>query len=498
MTPILSPGDKIADKYRILDTLGRGGMGVVYLAQHERLDRQVAIKLLHAQLAERGAAVTRFEREIKAMALVKNRHIAQALDADVLEDGSLFLVMEYLQGRNLRAELKRRGPIPFKEAAAYLIQACHGIAAVHDLGIVHRDLKPANLFLTDLDGPRCLKVLDFGIAKFLEGDSGATTETDLSLGTPLYMSPEQLTKPDEISPRSDVWALGVVLHELIAGVSPFAAATPGAVVAAVVLDAPLSLGTLVPEVPEELSRIVAGALTKSPELRIPSVRALAELLAPFALPIDAIFVGSSTPPATPRPEPAQRRTSMRPLLSAQIEGKVGAFDENARGEDRERLDGLRKLPSLGQLALDLKGQGAVIDDPTTSYGFEPVLPDQVASPEPPSRSRRGRWGLGAAGTLLVVGLVAKMLASAAPASGAAEAPRLPAPAEVLPSPSPAAAPTATAPSTLELPAPSASVVAPVSSQASKPRDTQKKLRVLPVPSESKPLPLAADAKPLHL
>src|SRR6188768_638998 len=316
MNAAMSPGDRIADKYRIVSTLGRGGMGVVYLAQHERLDRPVAIKLLHTQLEQKSVAVTRFEREIKAMALVNNRHIAHALDADVLDDGSLFLVMEYLEGHNLRVELRQRRAIPYPEAVAYIIQACQGIAAVHDVGIVHRDLKPGNLFLTELSGARCIKVLDFGVVKFLESyDGGAATEADVAVGTPLYMSPEQLRTPDEVSPRSDVWALGVVLYELIAGLSPFAAATPGAVVAAVMLDAPVPLATLVPEVPEELARVVAGALSKVPKFRIGSVRELAELLSPFAMPTDAIRVAPST--SSPPPARTLSRTSVRPQLAAQ-------------------------------------------------------------------------------------------------------------------------------------------------------------------------------------
>lgn len=347
---MIQPGDTIADKYRILRTLGSGGMGVVYLAQHERLQRPVAIKVLHSGLDDARGAVIRFEREIRAMAKVRNPHVAHAFDADVLPDGAPFLVMEYLDGRDLRMERNLRGSIPFPEAVAYLIQACDGVAAVHDVGIVHRDLKPHNLFLTQLTGPRCVKVLDFGIAKSMVGADVTVTSQDLAVGTPLYMSPEQLRTPEDVSSRSDVWALGVVLYELIAGVSPFAADTPGAVVAAVVLDNPVWLADMVPEVPDALAQVISDALIKQPARRIGSVRALAEQLAQFAMPTEAIFVAESA--HSEQKVPVLSRAAAHPEVAAHIEREVADFDENA--SDRERalqLEELRHLPNRAQLAI---------------------------------------------------------------------------------------------------------------------------------------------------
>jgi len=440
MTNPIAPGAKIADKYRILRTLGQGGMGVVYLAHHERLDRQVAIKLLHAQMEQQRAAVTRFEREIKAMALVNNRHIAHALDADVLDDGSLYLVMEYLEGHNLRVELRQRRAIPYPEAVAYIIQACQGIAAVHDVGIVHRDLKPGNLFLTELSGARCIKVLDFGVVKFLESKDVAVTEADVAVGTPLYMSPEQLRAPEDVSPRSDVWALGVVLYELIAGLSPFAAATPGAVVAAVMLDAPVSLSTLVPEVPEELARIVANALVKVPKFRIGSVRELAEQLAPFALPTDEIRVSSSVSPPPRKPMPA--RTSVRPQLAAEIESRVDAFGENARaGQHNSSLDELRQLPSFAKIAIAQGSDHMPTERPTTSHAMagpfdaptltaaRPATLPVQSQAQPPS-PRRNR-ALGALGIVVLISGLLTLLVAGPRASGAP--PALSPPARTAPS-----------------------------------------------------------------
>jgi serine/threonine-protein kinase len=352
MSQSFVPGDRIAGKYRILKTIGQGGMGTVYLAQHERLNRQVAVKVLHSELVETEEAVTRFEREIQAMALVRHRNVAEALDADVLDDGSPFLVMEYLEGRDLRAELKLRRAIPYREAVAYVVQACEGVAAVHDVGIIHRDLKPHNLFVTNLSGARCVKVLDFGVAKFLASTDVSMTATDKSVGTPLYMSPEQLSRPKDISPITDVWSLGVVLYELIAGVSPFAGEGPGAVVAAIMLDEPALLSRVVPDVPVALSDVIVDALVKSSANRIGSVRELASKLTPFALPVDQLIVPSTTPSRQPIKAPP--RASLRPELSARIIREVDRLSENLPvGQRNTRSDQLRRIPNLAALSIPL-------------------------------------------------------------------------------------------------------------------------------------------------
>lgn len=350
---MVQTGDQIAGKYRILRELGSGGMGVVYLARHERLERLVAIKVLHAQLGRSEGAVTRFEREIKALASIKSVYVAHAIDADILEDGSLYLVMEYLEGRDLRSETKLRGCIPPNEAVAYVIQACEGVAAAHDAGIIHRDLKPHNLFVTQLTGARLIKVLDFGVAKFLGSSDPGVTATDVAVGTPLYMSPEQLCRPDEVSPRSDVWALGVVLYEIIAGTSPFAANMPGAVVAAVTLEDPIAIERIVPEVSDGLAAVISDALIKAHERRIPSVRELAERLKPFSMPTDAVFVAAAI--SSQRPVLALERASARPDISKRIQDEIEAFDRKSLGPAERATvgDALRKLPSLEKLSIPL-------------------------------------------------------------------------------------------------------------------------------------------------
>lgn len=351
MNRFLLPGDKIAGKYRILRRLGQGGMGVVYLSLHERLGRQVAIKVLHTQLEHMKEAMARFELEIRAMAKVNNRHVAQAFDADVLEDGSPFLVMEYLDGRDLRAEMKLRRAIPYQEAVSYIIQTCEGVAAVHDVGIVHRDLKPNNLFVTNLDAVRCVKILDFGIVKLLSDADASMTAENTAVGTPLYMSPEQLNNDQEISPSSDVWAMGVVLYELIAGVSPFAADRPGAVVAAIMLEEPPPLSRLVPGLPTQVSEAISGALAKSPAKRIGSARELAARLEPYSMPMTDLIVVPTTPSG--RPVVLPKRETLRPELSARIQNEIERGGALVPGNVSIRVDELRQLPSLARLSIPL-------------------------------------------------------------------------------------------------------------------------------------------------
>jgi len=343
-------------------------MGVVYQAQHERMDRSVAVKVLNPNLGSQGVGIARFEKEIKAMSLISNPHVTRALDADVLEDGSLYLVLEFLEGRDLRAELRMRRTIPYPEAIAYVIQACDGVAAVHDVGIVHRDLKPQNMFLTQLDAARRLKVLDFGLAT-----------TDMTVGTPLYMSPEQLCRPQDVSTPSDVWSLGVVLYELIAGISPFQAENAGAVVAAVVLEEPIPLTDAMPDVPKQIGDVLADVFVKSPAARLGSARDLADRLTQFGMPIDAIRVSPCrTNPSQPH---TQGRITLRPELSKHIRNKVEAYGAEHTDVLGPGLEGLSKLPILSGIDLPLRAARLPeqpVKDPTI---------ESAASSSPTSHSR---------------------------------------------------------------------------------------------------------------
>ncbi|HET9958270.1 MAG TPA: protein kinase [Polyangiaceae bacterium] len=275
-------GALIDGKYRIVKRLASGGMGVVYLAHHERLDRQVALKILLPERATRELG-ERFRREVRALARIHSPYVAQAYDADLLPTGEWFLVMEYLQGRDLRNEISSRGALSTEEAVTFVCQASRGAAAAHKVGIVHRDLKPQNLFVTELENSLRIKLVDFGIARELNAADPALTEPDLSLGTPLYMSPEQILTPFAIDARTDVWALGVILYELLAGFPAFSAATPGGILLAITSQEPRPLREVNAQIPPELVNVIERCLQKDPNARPATACELAELLAPFTI-----------------------------------------------------------------------------------------------------------------------------------------------------------------------------------------------------------------------
>jgi serine/threonine-protein kinase len=280
-TPALPrSGDVVAGRYRLIRPLGQGAMGVVFEAVHMPLARGVAIKFLRPHVLRSPHAVGRFEREARASGrMMRSRHIVPVLEANAR--GRPYMVMELLRGRDLQAELRQRGALPIGEAVDWVLQACAGVGAAHRAGIVHRDLKPSNLFLSEEGRERILKVLDFGISKSAPGIDPAVTSPAVSVGTPIYMSPEQVRSSKDVDRRADVWSLGVILYELIAGSQPFLGTTTAAI-AAIVADATPSLRAIRPEVPEELDRAILTALAKAREDRFPSTEAFGAVLVPFA------------------------------------------------------------------------------------------------------------------------------------------------------------------------------------------------------------------------
>ncbi len=287
MSDQVREGDILAGKFRIERVLGKGAMGVVVAATHIQLDERVALKFLLPEALENSDAVARFAREARAAVKIKSEHVARVSDVGTLDNGSPYMVMEYLQGRDLAEWMRERGPLEIPEAIEFLLQACEALAEAHALGIVHRDLKPANLFVTmRADGTPCIKVLDFGISKFTA--SGASeldmTKTSTVMGSPLYMSPEQLSSTRGVDARADIWAIGVILFELVSGRVPFEAESMPALCRKVVEDPPPSLRELRGDVPEELEPIVLRCLAKDRAQRFANVAELASALAPFGPP----------------------------------------------------------------------------------------------------------------------------------------------------------------------------------------------------------------------
>jgi serine/threonine-protein kinase len=278
----VSPGDVLAGKYRVERVLGQGGMGVVVAAKHLHMEQRVAIKFLLPDLASHPETVARFAREANAAVKIQSEHVGRVIDVGTLESGAPYMVMEYLEGSDLADVVARRGPLPWHEVVEYVLQACEAIAEAHVAGIVHRDLKPANLFLIRrADGSPCVKVLDFGISKAADAASGsALTQTAAMMGSPKYMSPEQLKSARDVDARTDIWALGVILYELLSGEGAFRADTMPQLYVAIIQDPPQPLRRT--DVPPGLHQVILRCLEKDPARRFQSVAELAAALHEFA------------------------------------------------------------------------------------------------------------------------------------------------------------------------------------------------------------------------
>jgi serine/threonine protein kinase len=285
----LQPGTVLGGKYVVERVIGQGGMGVVVAAYHMQLEQRVALKLMWPQATENPEAVSRFFREARAAARISSEHVVRVFDVGALEDGAPYIAMEYLQGADLGQVLVARGRLAAEEAIDYLLQACEALAEAHAAGVVHRDLKPGNLFLAQrVDGQQLIKVLDFGISKMtaLPGASAQVTMTQTSalMGSPLYMSPEQMASAKAVDARSDVWALGVVAYEMLSGTPPFVAQTLPQVCAMILTEEPHSLAARVPSLSSTIVSAVERCLRKDPAHRYQSVAELAAALEPVASP----------------------------------------------------------------------------------------------------------------------------------------------------------------------------------------------------------------------
>ncbi len=364
MSAPVAEGEVLAGKYRIERVLGQGGMGVVVAAMHLQLNQRVAIKLLL-----QGATpevVERFLREARAAVRLKCQHVARVIDVGALPNGAPYMVMEYLEGSDLSQVVRATGALGVHDAVEYLLHACEAIGEAHSAGIIHRDLKPANLFLTRAaDGSSTVKVLDFGISKTAESGSEeepamSLTKTSAVLGSPLYMSPEQMKSARSADARSDIWSLGAILYELLTGGVPFNAMTFTELVLMVNMDAPRSIAAIRNDVAPGLEAAVLKCLEKRPENRFANVAELAWAIEPFG---------------PPQAQASAERVS-RTLEAA-------------------------GLASSGPRTQRVSGSGV---EPTTA-GSITALSSSAAAPEPP-RPRRTAPFLGAAALLVVGGAAA--------------------------------------------------------------------------------------------
>jgi serine/threonine protein kinase len=284
----VSVGSVVAEKFRLDEVVGSGGMGVVFKAWHLELEEHVALKFLLPSRAADRELRQRFALEAKAAAKLRGEHVVRVHDVGTLHGDVPYIVMEYLEGRTVGAMLRERGPLPVELACELTIQACEALAEAHARGIVHRDVKPENLVVTlGHDETPLLRMVDFGISKVaLALDPGRTNPGGTVLGTPYYMSPEQLDGVVDVDGRTDIWSLGAVLFEMLAGRKPFSGQSFAALASEILTQPPRQLRKLRFDAPEELEAVVSRCLAKRPGDRFATVAELAAALEPFA-PVEA-------------------------------------------------------------------------------------------------------------------------------------------------------------------------------------------------------------------
>jgi serine/threonine protein kinase len=403
-------GELIGGKYRISRFLAEGGMGVVYEAQHEIVRRRFAVKFLRPDYARRREFLGRFQREAEAAGALESEHIASAVDFGVTADGSPFIVMEYLVGEDLASLLTREGPLPLERAADLCVQACHGAEAAHAAGILHRDLKPKNLFIGRReDGSDLLKILDFGVAKLapLRYDH-ATTDTGTVMGTPAYMSPEQARGEKTLDARSDVYALGAILFEILSRQLPHPGDSPNAILHHIATRPAVSLADAAPGLPAALVETVDRALAADPGARPPSASALASGLASFAK--------RKVWPERPNPALASGHpgveTDSSPDPSFAKAGGAKAGRAPHRGRRRTVLLAAAVALVAGAAVVVLRGRSP--QPGSGSAGQSPASPSRLDVPPP--ISRKGPAAGGGPGQPAAVAVPVPSPSAAAPAA----------------------------------------------------------------------------------
>jgi serine/threonine protein kinase len=454
----------IAERYAIQRRIGRGGMGAVYLARQHPLGRDVALKLIRADLVGDAEVVARFEREARAIARLSDPHIVVVYDFGQ-SNGSLYLAMELLNGVPLGEQLRQRGTLSLVDALQITRDICVALEIAHGNGVIHRDLKPDNIMLVTADGRSTFaKVLDFGIAKIAGGVDGAQTAARVVLGTPGYVAPDVIMGGMGEDPRADLYAVGVMLFEMLAGSAPFSATSPSALlVAQASSEAPLLSSRVA--VPSAVSDLVARLTARRPELRPSSAREVIDT-------IDRLDLTGATAPlrgGLPTPSPPGASGSTLPL--AALAGGVGA-------------------PSLS-----VSSSVPTITATTTGQALGPATPTTLHGVHAPSAQPRAPWALIAAaiaGVCVVAGLGIALLRSPAPQTPVAAAAPVSVPA---PSPTPVAAVSApavapAAPAAVPIaapPTPEAVVTAPAPAPApAAPAAT--------TPTKPKPKPVVVAAK----
>jgi tRNA A-37 threonylcarbamoyl transferase component Bud32 len=289
LDPLL--GVVLSGTFRITRVLGRGGMGRLYEAEHTRLDRRFAVKVLHESQQRRRDSVARFRREARSLSRIRSPHVLRVVDVSKVPDGRAALVTELLEGEDLKTHLERIRRLAVSEAIPLARQLCRGVAAAHAEGVIHRDLKPSNLFLvSDADGKVHLEILDFGVAK-LDGDDDLT-RTGAVVGTPAYMAPEQALGSKAVDRRADVYGIGAVLYRMLTGRAPYAGSEPARMLSRLLREAPTRPRSVEPSIPAGLEEVVQRAMARDPDDRYADALELERALALYGGAVDESYQGS--------------------------------------------------------------------------------------------------------------------------------------------------------------------------------------------------------------
>jgi serine/threonine-protein kinase len=382
MAAPVSPGDTLAGKYRVDRLLGEGGMGVVVAAIDIQLERKVAIKFLLPEYSQHHEASQRFLREARASVKIQSEHVARVIDVGTMDGGAPYMVMEYLEGRDLARLIEEDRRANVEDAVAYILEACDAIAEAHSVGIVHRDLKPANLFLArQSDGSLKIKVLDFGISKAMMTTTGmdpSLTRTSSMMGSPLYMSPEQMKSAKNVDPRTDIWALGVILYELLHGEPPFYAESIPELSAKVLLEEPVSIRSRRADVRPELEAIVKRTLAKDPAQRFQSVAELALALAPFGPPRTRANVERAARVLKTSPDLTKSDPVVTPASQATANARTAAAWTEQTREPQKKGKGA-VVGAVAAVGAVLVG-GALVLMSSRNAPAPPVSPSPAAQP----------------------------------------------------------------------------------------------------------------------
>jgi hypothetical protein len=394
---MLSTGEIIDGKYRTIRLIGEGGMGAVYEAENIRIHRRVAIKVLHAGVAETAEAVQRFEREAQAAGRIGSEHIVEVLDLGNLPSGDRYMVMEFMDGDSLSGRIKKKGRLAPAELYPIAHQLLAALAAAHGAGIIHRDLKPDNVYLLRSRGGVAdfVKLLDFGISKFnqLSGDSGfSMTRTGAVMGTPYYMAPEQAKGAKDMDHRVDLYAAGVILYEAVTGEVPFNADTFNELLFKIVLEEPRPVQQLVPDIDAGFAALVGKAMAREPAARFQSARDFQLALEHWANNAGPELANALRMAASP-PRPGSiadgtgqfARQTPNPALGTGTPGawaNTGGVTAQLQAPTKKSNAGV--IAALGTLGVLILGGGAVamhLANKASSSAAAAVTPERSAADE---------------------------------------------------------------------------------------------------------------------